>query len=493
LTVGPVQLPGTKLLIVHPSHNFSPKNKTMNDQHENRRSMIGRIGYKTMMIMIVVIAVFGTINLQFLISLENKAYHRSTENVLPSPPKRDSRHNVVSRLQGGSKSRKPKLVSLENKAYHRSTETVLPSPPKRDSRHNVVPRPRLQGGSLQFLISLENKAHHRSTKNVLPSPPKRDSPHNAVPRLQAGSKSRKPKLLIAGTAKDASLHLGSLKKGMERFLRNFDLVRLVIYENDSQDNTIDILQGWNLSTDLTFAGKVDLIYETNITLQFLSEMPPEDVYWKLRPKILAHGRNKLWQQITNISKQEDIGYVLMMDLDEVNYHLSHVHECFNLPSGWGGCCANNHHIYYDLWALRTFDDWMPGDCFQSANGELRFDKEEPDWVTQFKHISASHPPIRVRSCFGGAALYDFHRLKGLHLDTYDGINPETGNAICEHVPFHDSLKEQIPDFEMYIQPKMLNDGGRSDVTTGFQKLREHEINASLSNPELKHYYDALKT
>lgn len=134
-----------------------------------------------------------------------------------------------------------------------------------------------------------------------------------------------------------------------------------------------------------------------------------------------------------------------------------------------------------------------GDCFQSDNGELRFDKEEPDWVTQFKHISASHPPIRVRSCFGGAALYDFHRLKGLHLDTYDGINPETGNAICEHVPFHDSLKEQIPDFEMYIQPKMLNDGGRSDVTTGFQKLREHEINASLSNPELKHYYDALKT
>jgi hypothetical protein len=203
----------------------------MNDQHENRRSMIGRIGYKKMM-MIAGIAVFGATNLQFIEEYGN-------------------------------------IDLFQDKAYHRSTEIVLPIPPKRESRHNDASR------------------------------------------LKRGSKSKKPKLLIAGAAKDSTLHLGSLKKGMERFLRNFDLVRLVIYENDSEDNTVDILQGWNLTTDpATFAGKVDLISETNITLQFLSEMPPEDVYWKLRPKILAHGRNKLWQQITNISKREDIGYVL---------------------------------------------------------------------------------------------------------------------------------------------------------------------------------------
>jgi hypothetical protein len=53
-------------------------------------------------------------------------------------------------------------------------------------------------------------------------------------------------------------------------------------------------------------------------------------------------------------------YMLVLDLDGVNSDLRGVETCLDLPSGWGGCCANQPDVYYDVWALRTFDDWV--DC-----------------------------------------------------------------------------------------------------------------------------------
>ena len=56
-------------------------------------------------------------------------------------------------------------------------------------------------------------------------------------------------------------------------------------------------------------------------------------------------------------------YVLMLDLDGVNDELTGVATCLDLPIGWAACGANPRDTYYDLWALRTFDDWCPCDIF----------------------------------------------------------------------------------------------------------------------------------
>jgi hypothetical protein len=65
---------------------------------------------------------------------------------------------------------------------------------------------------------------------------------------------------------------------------------------------------------------------------------------------IALGRNMVMSLVTKMPNVKDIDYLLMLDMDEVNYHLMHVvAECLNLPPDFGVCCANQFTVYYDLW------------------------------------------------------------------------------------------------------------------------------------------------
>ena len=78
----------------------------------------------------------------------------------------------------------------------------------------------------------------------------------------------------------------------------------------------------------------------------------------LTPPLVPCQRNTLLERVAALEPAPT--YMLVMDLDGVNSGLLGVETCLDLPVGWGGCCANQHDVYYDIWALRTFDDWV--DC-----------------------------------------------------------------------------------------------------------------------------------
>jgi hypothetical protein len=58
--------------------------------------------------------------------------------------------------------------------------------------------------------------------------------------------------------------------------------------------------------------------------------------------------------------------------------------------------------------------------------------------------------------FEGAALYQWSVMKNLKLQSYSGRTLK-GSPVCEHVSFHNSLRQQAPG-RFYLQPKMLNVG-----------------------------------
>ena len=239
------------------------------------------------------------------------------------------------------------------------------------------------------------------------------------------SRTTKPTLVITGMTRNDYKHQDATIKTIKRQMNNFDVIKVIIYENDSTDNTLNGLNTWSELLNIP----VQIITQTNLKGS--------------RTERFATGRNALIKAVEKISPEPD--YMLLIDMDGVSDDLEGVETCFDLPEKWGVCCTNQRDVYYDLWVLRTFDNWC--DCDVWYDSKCAVDRN-----AKFKYIPPSSPPIRVKSCFGGAALYNYKRKvkelidKGAHYEA-DPVG---------HVFFHKSLRELDNDLELYIQPKMLN-------------------------------------
>jgi hypothetical protein len=228
---------------------------------------------------------------------------------------------------------------------------------------------------------------------------------------------------------------------------------------------------------------------------------------RLRTIHLAYARNRVLQRLRELDKETRIDYVLILDMDNVNLNLKGLETCHtDLPVSWGACCANPYRAYYDLWALRSsphknltvstvtrltesnYQEWLQCDVMVDCSS---------NWERAFRHIPANYKPLKVHSCFGGAALYDVTYLRHPGA-TYSGKYTKEygefyyGKETCEHYIFHQNIHDLFPNFTMYIQPKMLNDGGQEHV----RKLHAHEEHAILTshnNSALQSFYTTPDT
>lgn len=289
----------------------------------------------------------------------------------------------------------------------------------------------------------------------------------------------KRKTVMIGTAYNNEKHLHKLKSDLIAAATegNLDILHVVVFENDSKDNTRHIL-----TTDWSQTWNVTVIGHDGLRAEFDGD----------RTKTLAYARNSLLNHLRDELTYLDFDYVINLDLDEVNYNLRNVDTCFDLPQGWGACCTNNYRTYYDLWALRTLDDWVDcdvlKDCVNCKAAGLEGDEcKSAKWEykqTRKIHISAREPPIEVESCFGGAALYDYNFIKQVPRDPYEGtqvLKRGKFTSACEHVSFNRHIG--AVGGKLYIQPKMLSFGVPKNVDAW-----ESEIHNSMDDPDFAEYY-----
>ena len=214
----------------------------------------------------------------------------------------------------------------------------------------------------------------------------------------------------------------------------FKSSKIIIYENDSKDNTLNILKDWE---------KEKLIY-------LITEKDVKGT----RTERLAYARNLLY----NEAMKHTFDLLIVIDLDNVIYKLTKesIFSCFNLKQNWAMLGANQIYKYYDLWALRTYDDWMPFDCWYctQSNKPEKYTSIEYCIYSRYKKIPTYVKPIKVKSCFGGAAIYKRKYL--------DNCSYGTGNQLingkiyekCEHVDFNNSILNN--GGKIYINPKFIN-------------------------------------
>jgi hypothetical protein len=204
------------------------------------------------------------------------------------------------------------------------------------------------------------------------------------------------KVIVCGLVKDCGR---TLEYNISLALNALDLFengKLIIYENNSKDNTKTILNRYKEHENVLIISE-DLDSETikkNSRIWAYTEITGSD--HPCRIEMICNARNKVLAEI-NKMEYDDFTYVIWIDMDSNGYNLKGIENSFLSKKDWDVVYANGieHGSYYDLYALRTDDKpYGPeiiGEHFWKNMGKIT--------------MTYKGGLIPVYSAFGGIGIY----------------------------------------------------------------------------------------
>ena len=237
------------------------------------------------------------------------------------------------------------------------------------------------------------------------------------------------KIAVVGLARDCEKNL---QQSIDHLLQLINKqLKIFIYENDSIDNTKNLLQ-LNQKTN-----NINISLHNHHILKLTG-------LERQRTNNLAHYRNICLDWVkTNC---QDFDYVIVIDLDaDLGFSIDGIYNSIgwlkniNDAGGMGSYSlylqASNHQVqycHYDSFAVRL-NHWQPtAENFDDNNA----------WFRNLHPLVGSNP-IPLYSCFGGLAVY---KTKAFLSGRYDG------SIGSEHVLFHKSLQKN--GYNMYLNPSI---------------------------------------
>lgn len=244
------------------------------------------------------------------------------------------------------------------------------------------------------------------------------------------------KILFIGCARDCEQGAARSLAILQSLGQHFSTCKIAIYENDSKDQTVAVLNDHQARMDLTV-----------ISEQGLDQQMPA------RTHRLAYARNKLLGWAFN----QESDYIAVVDMDTVltdRFDPAGFISNFELESVWDAVFPVNEHFYYDLWALRK-DKLVEGDYYTRMNElDAALGSNQCRWLgAHSMQIDLRSAPgwIDVDSAFGGMGIYKTKTVFNAK-PRYLG-HDITGAELCEHVPFNQELKRNGAN--LYINPKFI--------------------------------------
>lgn len=221
------------------------------------------------------------------------------------------------------------------------------------------------------------------------------------------------KVIITGITRDDAAHFFKVRRHLEFLASQFADYRIVIFENDSKDNTKDNLAKWaEEDSKVTIINK-DFGIVKRPSIQFLAE-----------------ARNFY---IDEISKTEynDYNILIVIDMDmSYGFDIRGIYDSF---AKWN---------YWDVVASNGVDnkEGRMYDAFAFRNEEFPWshnDKPDTYWGEIIPQIQRSYPVgaplVPVYSAFGGLAIYKREKIKDCR---YQSIDED-----CEHIEFHNCIRK----------------------------------------------------
>jgi hypothetical protein len=252
---------------------------------------------------------------------------------------------------------------------------------------------------------------HFPESQFLPSPRRAQAYRELV---QAGKKAMKNlRVVVTGLARNIAPVIGKTMARIERTGKMFGDYRVIVFENDSRDNTAEQLRSWS---------------KINKRVQAISESRNDPINPGVRcldrATRMALYRNKCREIIAE--QYADFDSVIVIDLDiSGGWSYDGLANTF-AQKDWDFVGSNgiiykdydgvlNRPLYYDAWAWRWHGSWNPVFARQINP----------------RYWPRGEPMVRVNSCFGGLGVY---RTQAMVMSEYDGSD-------CEHIPFHKRMVE----------------------------------------------------
>ncbi|MEX3008938.1 hypothetical protein [Hoeflea sp. TYP-13] len=258
------------------------------------------------------------------------------------------------------------------------------------------------------------------------------------------------RVVFAGLARDCAHALPSILNSIEDLSADLDDWGYVFFENNSVDNTAKQLERFHQKHDRG-------------TVQSFDNL---DAKINSRTERLALLRNKCVETALSSQRLGQFDYLIKLDLDAVNERLDKVRilELMELEEpAWTAVFANQSERYYDIWALRH-PTWSPDDCWKRVR-ERPEDMSKEEAIDEFvvkrrEKLDPERGFIEVQSAFGGFGIY---RLQALRDCRYVGVD-EDGHEVCEHVAFHESLRNN--GGQLFIDASLINGRGNHRHNAG---------------------------
>jgi glycosyltransferase involved in cell wall biosynthesis len=239
----------------------------------------------------------------------------------------------------------------------------------------------------------------------------------------------------------------SLKRNMpiiNRMCHAFKSYTIVVYENDSKDETKDLLKSWSAINP-----NVKTIMEDTqtVTIPVETKDNPFPAKSKYRIGKMVNFRNRLMDEISKINP--DICIFIDIDLKWINPDMV-AQAIDNAPEGWGGLfgngkvmrkypdCMSERPFLYDSYAYvdkgvdpYAVGKWLYDGDFHPVTGtRMYFDIKK----------NAYHP---CTSAFNNIGIYKWEAIKDLRYEVVQTPEIEPVNvALCEHVPFNLSVEKK---------------------------------------------------
>ena len=256
------------------------------------------------------------------------------------------------------------------------------------------------------------------------------------------NKAKSEKCFIVGLARNIGKHLPRIIPDIERLGRCFLDYRVRVYENDSIDNTKEVLDEWAFNNS-----KVNYIYE-QLNAPRLTDLSVR------RIDLMSSYRNKLLEHFFLRNDWYTFKYFMVIDLDLYGFSIDGILNSIG-HENWDCITSNGRihtsmspytNVYYDIFALRETEDESPNRHF----GKLQ---------TKYKDIKVNDGLIPVSSAFNGLAIYKTVSIVGSKYYSIPGY--------AEHAGLHQQMSN-LGHGRIFINP--------SQLTYYDEAMRNHYVN-----------------
>jgi hypothetical protein len=221
---------------------------------------------------------------------------------------------------------------------------------------------------------------------------------------------------------------------------------VVIYENNSADNTRAVLRQW-----ASHRKNIHLILEDisapEKTIPECNEVSGNPYFSARRIHKMANLRNHYLDYVERNNLSAD--YLMVVDLDVVKIDLNGIIHSFRVKEPWDALTAYGYSLspkltrrYHDTYAL------VENGCEHMPQTEKSIKESQYKWASLSKEKSL----VRVFSAYGGLAIYKFEAIEKLRYQLLSNDDDRV-EVRCEHFSLHKQMHEGGFS-NIFINPRM---------------------------------------